>query len=114
MDATEQLAFESEICCGVLGNGRDFVLIHLGTQGGMDQKAVEEAIAKGFVYCGILGVKDGQAGVQCEPDPGCIHTMMYAALGFARIVADRLREQPKGDGAEWLGRLYQMPDTREN
>ena len=113
MDATEQLAFESEICCAVLGNGRDFVLVHLSQPGGMDQAVIDEAIKNGFFYCGILGLKDGQAEVQCEPDLGSIRTMMYAGLAFSRLVADRLHEsQSKGDAAEWLDRLFQIPDNR--
>jgi hypothetical protein len=107
MDATEQLVFDSEICVGVLGNGRDFVLIRIGDVDPLDQPAIEAAIAKGYFYCGALGLKNGEAAAQCEPHLDCISTMMHAGLAFAHLVADRLREQqPKGDGAEFLAQLF--------
>jgi hypothetical protein len=110
MDAHEQLAFDSEICMGVLGRGGDFVLVRLAP---IDEEATAAALAKGFVYCGVLGVKDGQA--KCEPHPDAVYTMMLAGLEFARLVAERLRPeaQPKGDGVAWIASLYQLPDTRD-
>jgi hypothetical protein len=38
--------------------------------------------------------------------------MVHAGLAFAQLVADRLKQKPKGDGVEWLTRLFELPDTR--
>jgi hypothetical protein len=114
MDAHEQLAWDSEagVSVAVLGKGEDFVLISLDGQ--IDEAATATALAKGFSYCGVLGIKNGQAAVKCEPDSNAVYTMMHAALAFAAQVAERLREKPKGDAVEWLESLYRLPDTREN
>jgi hypothetical protein len=106
------MARESEISVAVLGKGGDFVLIRL--DGEIDASATDAALARGFSYCGVMGVKNGQASVRCEPNPDAAVTMLHAALAFGTQVAERLRPQPEGDGVEWLERLYQLPDTREN
>jgi hypothetical protein len=110
MDAQEQLVMEGEISVAVLGKGAEFVLIEL--QGEIDEDATDAAREKGYTYCGVLGVKDGTAGAKCEPHPDCVFTMMHAALAFAQLVADRLKQKPKGDGVAWLQRLFELPDTR--
>jgi hypothetical protein len=110
MDAHETLVFDSEISVAVMGRGGEFVLIRL--DGGIDEAATEDAARKGYAYCGVLGVKDGQAGAKCEPNPDAIYTCLLASLAFAQLVADRLKQKPKGDGAEWLARLFELPDTR--
>ena len=111
MDIQEQLVFDSEISVAVLGKGRDFVLIRL--DGKVDEAAMEEAKSKDYAYCGVLGVKDGQAGAKCEPNPDAAYTMMHAALAFAQQVNERLTSRAMGDSAEWLTRLFELPDTRE-
>src|SRR5258708_13337164 len=108
MDAMEQLVFDSEISVAVMGRGGEFVLVRL--DGGIDETATEEAARKGYAYCGCLGIKDGVPGAKCEPDPDCVYTMMHAGLAFAQLVADRLKQKPKGDGVECLTRLFALPD----
>jgi hypothetical protein len=110
MDAQEQLVFGGEISVAVLGKGADFVLIEL--QGEIDEDATEDAREKGYTYCGVLGVKDGQAGAKCEPHPDAVYTMLHAGLAFAQLVADRLKPPPKGDGVEWLTALFALEDSR--
>jgi hypothetical protein len=111
MDAQEQMVMDSEISVGVLGKGADFVLIPI-EDGPIDEAATEDALSKGYVYCGVMGVKNGQPGVKCEPNPDAVFTMMHAALAFAQQVAEMLR--PKGDELEFLERLYRLQDGREN
>jgi hypothetical protein len=110
MDAQEQLVMEGEISVAVLGKGAEFVLIEL--QGDIDEAATSQAREKGYAYCGVLGVKDGTAGAKCEPNPDAVYTMMHAGLAFAQLVADRLKQKPKGDGAEWLAALFALDDPR--
>jgi hypothetical protein len=108
MDASEQIAWSSELAWAVLGKGAEFVLIDL--TGPIDDATTATALAKGFTYCGVMGVKDGQAGVKCEPTLDAAVTMTHAALAFAAQMAGRT--EPKGDSLEWLERLYMLPDPR--
>ena len=110
MDAHQQLAFDSEISVAVLGNAGEFVLIPLG--GPLDDNVTRAAMERGFRYCGCLGIKEGIPGAKCEPDPDSVFTCLMASLAFARLVCDRLKPPPKGDGVEWLTRLFALPDTR--
>jgi hypothetical protein len=112
MDAQEQLSRDSEISVAVLGKAKEFVLIRI--DGPIDEAARATAVERGFAYCGVMGVKDGQAGVICEPFSDAAYTMMHAAIAFGAQVAERLREKPKGDSVEWLERLWQLPDPRAN
>ena len=96
---------------GVLGKGSDFTLIDLLAK--MDDKAVAEALDKGWTYCGVVGMKDGIPGAKCDPHPDSLFTMTLAGLAFVRLVADRIRPVSKGDSEAWLESLYQLPDTRE-
>lgn len=120
MDTHEQIAFESEICAGVLGRAGEFVLIRLDQDEAGKQEALEGALSRGFVYCGVLGLKNGTAAVQSEPDPDALYTMMRASLAFGQFVAERIGVPPQepaapetGDAAEWLARLASLPDTRD-
>jgi hypothetical protein len=114
VDAHEQLVIESEISFAVVGKGENFILVRLDSEGApLDEAAIENARERDFAYCGVLGVKDGNVGVQFAPDnPTALYTMMFAGLAFAHEVADRLRPQPKGDAVEWLKALFAMKDSR--
>jgi hypothetical protein len=75
--------------------------------------AVGRAVEIGYAFCGVMGVKNGRAAISCEPDADAWTTMLAAAVPFAQMVADRLREQPNaGDVPEWLQSLFELPDTR--
>jgi hypothetical protein len=110
MDGQSEFVLGSEVCVAVLGRGLDFVLIDISQE--LDEAVTEDAIKKGFAYCGALAVKNGEAGARCEPHPDCVFTMMHAGMAFAQLVADMLRAKPKGDGVEWLTALYSLPDPR--
>ncbi len=110
MDESEQVVFDSEFSCGVLGRAGEFVLVPLNE--GPVEDAMAAARERGFAYCGILAVLDGQAGAKCAPNPDAVFTMLMAALSFARLAADRLRPKSEGDGVEWLTALLSLPDTR--
>jgi hypothetical protein len=100
-----------EMCAVVLGKGAEFVLLDVNKA--MDSAVTEAALAKNYKFCGLLAVKNGQAGARCE-GPDCIETMLAASLVFARVVSDSLQHQHqhRGDGVEWLTKLYALPDTR--
>lgn len=112
LDAQEQLVWDSEVCAAVVGKAGEFLLIRLDENGEGDELLMEAAARKGWAYCGVLGVKDGQAGAKCQPGADAIYTMMHAALAFAQEMAVAGRLRPKDDSARWLEELYRLPDTR--
>ena len=111
MDHAEQMVMESEVSAAVLGRAGEFMLVDLG---GETDTAMEAARARGFTYCGVFAVVNGQATARPEPDADAALTMLYAGLAFAHLrQADRLTPPPpKSDSVEWLTRLYALPDTR--
>jgi hypothetical protein len=111
MDAHNELAIGSEVCCAVLGRDIEFVLIDLNLP--VDDAFTAQCAEKGYYYAGCLAVKDGKAGARCQPGAECMYTMIFAGMAFAQIVASRLMPKPKDDGAEWLEALYSLPETRD-
>ena len=58
MDAEQQMVFDGECPAAVLGRGEEFILIFL--DGPINDAATAEAAAKGFAYCGVMAVSNGQ------------------------------------------------------
>jgi len=108
MDAQQQLVWDSEISVVVLGKGTEFVLVPLGEPGPIPKEITEDAKRRGLRFCGVLGrFKDGSAGMECEPDVESMSVMARACFGFAGLL-----ERQTGDSAEWLKKLWTLPDTR--
>lgn len=112
MDKVEQLAWDAECACGVLGNPRtgEFSLIDLDHDMPMSDAARLDAQQRSFEFVGVLGIKDGVADAVCEPGPGALSLMCHAVLPFVTRYAAKLG--PKSDGADWLERLHALPDPR--
>jgi hypothetical protein len=108
LDAQEQLVCDSEVSVAVLGKGRNFVLVPLQDRE-LDATELVETQSRGFFFCGVLGIKDGQPSAECS-DPDAAIVMMHAALAFAQEMAGRLR--PKDDSAAWCERLHALQDPR--
>jgi hypothetical protein len=72
---------------------------------------VESARARGFNYCGVLALVNGEPAAKCESDADAVYTMMHAGLVFTRMMADRLRQQPQGDSVAWLEKLWTLPSS---
>ncbi len=114
MDAMERLTWDADIAVGVLGRGGEFLLVPLTEPGKISEAVTDDARRRGFRFCGVVAVTNGQASAQWEPYPDAIHTMLHAALAFAQEVADRLKpKQAQGDAVDWLERLWSLPDTRD-
>lgn len=112
MDAQQQLVWDAEISCAVLGNAAgEFVLLSLDDKGLTLNKAeIERAHQKSFQYCGVMAYADGQCGARSESDPVSLSVMMQASFEFARLVVAKLK--PLSDGADWLQKLWNLPDER--
>lgn len=107
--AQEELVITGLCPTAVLGRGGDFVLIQLGE--GIDNTLTAQARAKGFVYYGVLAIRHGHGEASCEYESNvdCLHTMMNAALEYARLHAEKLCA---GDTVEWLRALHRLADSR--
>ena len=116
MDVHE-LVCESTICAGVLGRGDEYILIRLDADFDVKQGAVQDAIARGLFYCGALGWGNGKMRVALEPDADTLKPMRLAVFAFATMVGapapTAAPEADYGDTADWLKRLYALPDTRD-
>jgi hypothetical protein len=104
MDATERLVWDSDISVAVRGKDGDIMLIRL--DGEIDHGV--DALSRGYSYAGVLGRKDGQTHMLCEP--GFDVTVRLARIAFAKQVA--ATREHKGDSVEFLEALYCLPDTR--
>lgn len=116
MDATERLVWDADggAVVGVLGLRGQFVLVPLSDTVPIPDAVMEDAHHRGLRYCGVLALVGGEPRAKCEPDLDAAHTMLLASLSFAQQVADKIKQHGKGDEEDWLRRLYNLPDTREN
>ena len=113
MDAVSQLVCDADDATAVLGRGEDYLLIPLG-RGPMDPGIVEDAKRRGFRICGVLGTVNGRAAAEVEAaDPDALAVMVLAVLAFTQQGAAE-KVKTKDDRADWLERLYSLPDCREN
>lgn len=113
MDGHQMLAHESEFTVCVLGKGEDFVLVPVSGDASSGETLCEYAAARGFSYCGCMGVVNGKAAAKSLPDLDSAFTMMHAAFAFASLAADRLKRPEGGDFVEWANRLWSLPDPRD-
>ncbi len=110
-DSIQQFVKDAELCVAVLGKQENFIFVDL--IGKLSEDASDAALAKGYQFCGVLGLYGGVAGARCEPGPENLQTMVHAGLAWAQIVAAKLKPHAKGDEVAWLEALHELPDTRE-
>jgi hypothetical protein len=111
LNAMEQLVWDSEISCNVLGKGERFVLI----SNPVDFSSPSLAIAResGFAYCGCVGYKAGECSAQVDPaNPDALLTMLHASFAFTKFVATQVQPSAKDDSAEWCANLWKLEDPR--
>lgn len=110
MDAVSQLVWDASDATAVLGRGEDYLLIPLGP-GPINPDIVEDAKRRGFRLCGALGTVNGRVAAKWEAaDPDALAVMVLAVLAFTQG-DEKLKAD---DSADWLERLYSLPDCREN
>jgi hypothetical protein len=116
MDRFQQLVLDSEFACCILGNPRagDYQLVPLGDGLPLSPQAQSGFHARGLALVGVVGHgKNGEFHTALElPLPD--HTTVAIAREFCRLMAEKFKAAPapKDDGAEWLRRLFALPDTR--
>jgi hypothetical protein len=113
MDKFEQIITGAQFPTAIIGNRTlsEFELVDM--DGKLPLEQLKQLADRGFWYVGAIGLIQGTPRIALNGplDP---QTMTALAHAFTRRVADTLNGllQPKGDSVEWLGRLYQLPDTR--
>ena len=111
----QRLAFDpqTEIVAAVLGNREGQTeLLYLG-----ESTNTEDALAplklRGFMFAGVIAFRCGRVVVEQEPSAG-IEALRILARGAGEFCTRLVKElETKGYGAEWLERLYRLPDTRD-
>jgi hypothetical protein len=108
LDAQQkELILTSELSALVFGRGEDFVLFRLDKEE-QDETIHQQIAERRLNFCGVFGFRNGEAiALLATDNPSAAYPACFAGLAFARIVADRLKE-PRGDGVEWLERLWRM------
>jgi hypothetical protein len=108
MDTMEQFVTRSTCTAVVLGRDNQFLLAYL------DGKAIpdadrELANARGYLFCGLVGLIGGKIEIECEPFSDAEVIVLYAALAFAQ----NLQGTPtKGDSVSWCESLASLKDPR--
>jgi hypothetical protein len=107
LDAHQQLVWDSEVSCVVLGSQSQtdrFLLVPLPMPEGMTGVLAVAKEIRDYAYAGTLAFNAGESSAVCEP--GMEATMVNAALVFGKVVAEL-----SPDVLE-LERMYRLEDTR--
>jgi hypothetical protein len=115
-DKHDLLAKWGQHAVAILGNPatRDYEVVDLGA-GPLGPEYVANFAERGLVYVGIYAMLCGEFrqayALPLEPDVIVALATDYASFLLAKIA----NPTPKcsGDGAEWLARLWEMPDARD-
>jgi hypothetical protein len=117
-----QLILDGDLTALVFGLGENFALFH-------DTEDLDEAVERGHIaglcgyrFCGVLSLRAGRPAVSLARDnPMAPLTLVFAALEFLKTHRDYLLAHQdaavadsadSSDSAEWLTRLFALPDTR--
>ena len=118
MDRFEQLISDSQIAAAILGNpaSGDYQLVNL-TSLPLSTEDQASFSTRGMSFLGVLGVCDGvpRSALAVELDPATIAALAGA---FTQVVVRALTEKSaeqgnRGDGADWLRKLFNLPDNRK-
>jgi hypothetical protein len=108
MDAQQQLAWDAEFSAAVLGNAAGEVLI-VDLDGALPSD-IGPYKQRGFTWCGVIGFQHGRCTANLEPTVEARACVAPASFQFAQLIAAKFKQS--SEGAEWLKRLYSLPDTR--
>jgi hypothetical protein len=113
-ESQRQLILHSEFTALVFGKGEDFVLLRVNCDGDdSDISEAKNAGERGMVFCGVLGLEDGQPKADISPtNPAAVYTTMLAGLSFALMVADRMKQKQTDDFVRFAEGLYRLDDRR--
>ena len=113
LDAHQQLIWDSEISCAVLGSQSQpdrFLIVPLPMPEGMTGVLAVAKEIRDYAYAGSMALNAGESLAICEP--GMEVTMMHAALVFGKFVAEQLKSVHADDSVEWCRKLHALEDTR--
>jgi hypothetical protein len=80
----------------------------------IDAAMQEDFTRRGLGYVATFGLIDGKFQ-QHYAGPLPADVIVGLAENYARLVLYKIAnpKKPSGDGVEWLSRLYELPDTRQ-
>src|SRR6266496_3815424 len=99
-----------------LAFGRDerfeLVFVEAANASEVVYRACSERV-KNLDFIGAFALVDGVASCECVDSLAAVTAMIPAAVAYCRCIAEKSEPAPKeDDGADWLERLYQLPDMR--
>ena len=101
-------------CLGRVKDGTaEYMLVPLDGEGyPLSEGQTMLARLREYSFAGVFGYKSGFADAKNEPGPDAWRVMCAATPEFLTLLAQKLA--PQSDGVDWLEKLHQLPDTREN
>ena len=118
--AIHELIKRSDRCCfAVLGSPTTWesVLVELGADGGLSPAVLSDAHARGYVFAGVWGLNTSDEVTHvAEPGSASAAIMLSSSVTFGRLLYERYGPQSiaKTDAVDWLTKLFQIPDMRDN
>jgi hypothetical protein len=111
-DLMAQFVSRSTTTCAVLGKGSEFILCYLDAQQVLSDVDRELANARGYRFCGLVGLQNGRVEIAVEPFPEAQVLVLIAALRFAENL--RVPKTAHDDSLKWLEDLHKLEDDRLN
>lgn len=112
MDSIEAVVLQSEISAAVVVDSE--ARIQLVDLAGSTAELASSLAARGMRFLGCVGIDGGnqvRCAFNCELTTGEREDIFAAFMDVVSRASARVQEELS---AEWLERLYQLPDTREN
>jgi hypothetical protein len=110
MHAHDELIRESEICFAVMGRDGQFTLFEVTAPGPLDEDSVSSAVAKGYGYCGVVGLTGGLVLTRHEDDADSWRTVTMSSRAVARLIA--MRRAAEVASVDWCEALHTLSDPR--
>ena len=115
LDKFERLAWDATYAVCILGNpeSRDFELVDIGPKP-LTEERRRKMSERGLGFLGVLGIVGGvpRAALAVELDPVTQSALVQSFLQRIEDAINTVEKAAKGDSAEFLQRLYKIPDNR--
>ncbi len=116
LDKFQRIAWDGQSAAAILGNGSEFQLVDVSDANAIpSEEQRQKLLRRGFCFVGVVGLIEGST-IFALAEPLDETSTAVLSQAYVAFIEQRINKnaKPVGDGADWLTRLYQLPDTREN